>query len=152
MVNVRVFTAVLIALAMVIIVGVYLGYYGGGHTPTGTTTIGQSPSSTTVSASNAAQKLNDSPFAQYSYRIFPGPLSQQAILALAGFQMQNTTYQNGTTRVAFYVNGAPVENITVQKNYSIYIVETSYGDDRGNYDGSLGDDALLLVNQTGYIV
>ena len=133
------------------IIGAFLFLQGSAAKPTivpGPTQSGGVP----TQSGNAPIRLQDSQYAPYSYKIFPGPLSSQAQSALAGFSMQNRTFSNGTAIINLSANGQTAASFTVTANDSVYFVETSFGDDQGHYDGSLGDDFVLLVNQTGYIV
>ena len=98
-----------------------------------------------------AIKLANSQYTGISYKIFPGPQNTQSLKALIGIEMSNNTISNGT-KITLSMNNNPISTIYVPKNDSLYFIEASYGDDFGNYEGSLGDDGILIVNSSGYIV
>jgi hypothetical protein len=114
------------------------------------TTVNNNSTATKSSNPNAI-KLVNSQYASISYKIFPGPQSAQSLKALIGIEMSNITISNGT-KIELSMNNNPISNVYVPKNDSLYFIEASYGDDFGSYEGSLGDDGIILVNSSGYII
>jgi hypothetical protein len=49
------------------------------------------------------------------------------------------------------VSSGASQVVTLDKGYSLYIIETSYGDDGIGSDYSLADDGFVVVNQSGYL-
>jgi len=91
-------------------------------------------------------------YAQYSFRVWPGTPSTAAKAALTGLTVKVARRSSGIMVTAgvigqpanparFYAHGAVV-----------YIVEASLGDDSGNSDYSLGDDALVVTDAQGRIL
>lgn len=100
----------------------------------------------------SAVKFSDSQYANYATQIFPGQLSDAANRAMTGFTMNTTTQANGTTDVTLTQTASGVvTDVMVPPGYSLYFIETSYGDDPPGYDTSLGDDGIVLVDPNGYI-
>jgi hypothetical protein len=133
--------------AISVFAGLVLLFLSGSHssgTPTTTTSIqAQANSSKTLFA--------DTQYAPYSYLISSGQLSQQAQAALTGFNM-TVKQSNGTKLITMALAGTSTNStFTVPKGYSLYIVETTFGDDGYGYDSSLGDDGFVLVDSNGYV-
>lgn len=106
----------------------------------------------TQSNTGTGQILQSSQYAQFAYKIYPGTLDAQAQSALTGFTMHSSTLANGTAEMNLTVNNIVVAKVLVPQGDSLYFIETAFGDDFSNYDSSLGDDGIILVNQAGYIM
>lgn len=121
------------------------------HHPTTTT----SPSSSTSASRH--QKLGPAlattQYASYAYQLYPGPQSDQARSATAGFQIKVTP---GPTTITVTVSGAGVTKGTQTLSYptgdKVYFIEASFGDDSTNAEYNLGDDGLVVTNASGRIV
>ncbi len=101
---------------------------------------------------NTKTLLNNTAYARFSYQIYPGPLSQAALSAMTGFNMTNTTLQNGSVAVKIAVVGSGQnQTIVLKPGYRLYVVEGSFGDDSIRYDSSFGDDGFVVVDQNGYV-
>ncbi len=116
-----------------------------------TTTVSQSQASSTTTIS--AILFSSTPYYQYAYQIFPGNMSQMARSAMAGFSMNTTVLANGITNVSISLTGAhQSQTVSVPPGFRLYVIETTFGDDGYNFEGSLGDDGFVLVNLSGYVV
>jgi hypothetical protein len=110
------------------------------------------PSTPAVSPSGPGPLLSAQSYAQYSFRVWPGTPGPDARAALTGLTVKVLRQGAGITVTAgvvgqpanaprFYAHGAVV-----------YVVEASMGDDSGNSDYSLGDDALVVTDTQGRIL
>jgi hypothetical protein len=90
--------------------------------------------------------LSSEPFAAYSYLVWPGPPGAAAQAALAGLSV--SVRRDGTgIAVTAGVNGRPtVAPQVYPQGARVYVVEASLGDDSGNSDYNLGDDALVVTD------
>lgn len=92
-------------------------------------------------------------YAPYSYVAYPGPPSQQAQAALAGFNLTSTALQNGSTEIKIMLVGTNLSrSLTLKPNYKLYIIEINFADDGYSYDSSLDDDRFVVVDPNGYMV
>lgn len=140
---------------MIIVVGVVA--FGGRHTaPTSqinATTYNNNRGTTTGNQTNSSKLLfANTQYAPYSYLVYPGPLSQQAQAALAGFNLSSTTLQNSSARITLSLIGSnQQQTIVLKPDYKLYIIETTFGDDSFHFDSSLGDDGFVSVDPNGYV-
>lgn len=116
------------------------------------------PSNRTYNAPNPANAnsskilLANTQYAPYSYLIYPGPISQQAHAALAGFNITTTMLQNSSTEIKLSLIGTDqYQSLILKPSYKLYIIETTFGDDGYHFDSSLGDDGFVIVDSGGYI-
>ena len=103
---------------------------------------------------NATQKVlfSSTPYYPYAYLISTPNLSSGAKAALSGFRLADAQNANGTTTYTITLASSGASQIvTLDKGYSLYIIETSYGDDGIGSDYSLADDGFVVVNQSGYL-
>jgi cytoskeletal protein RodZ len=129
------------------------------NSPNHTSTINPTNTSQTNSSQNNTSNSNssvlfaDTQYAPYSYLISSSPLSQDAQAALTGYNLSITDLANGTRSVALYVNGTTRGGtFNLAKDYKLYIIETSFGDDSFGHDSSLADDAFAIVDSSGHLV
>jgi hypothetical protein len=106
----------------------------------------------TSPAASPGPLLRTQPYAQFSYRVWPGTPGAAARTALTGLSVKVRRQASGisvTAGVSGQPGGAP-------RYYAggaqVYIVESSLGDDSGNSDYNLGDDALVITNAQGRIL
>jgi hypothetical protein len=110
------------------------------------------PSSPGAPPSGPGPLLSAQSYAQYSFKVWPGTPDTAAQAALTGLTVKVVRQGSGIMVTAgvvgqpanaphFYTHGALV-----------YVVEASLGDDSGNSDYSLGDDALVVTDAQGRIV
>lgn len=112
-----------------------------------------SPSATASgSASPAATGplLSSQPYAAYAYQVWPGPLTADARLAMAGFTVTVTRRANGIT-VHAVVDGQTT-GASFQGGAKVYVVDSSLGDEGGSVDYNLGDDGLVVTNAQGQVL
>jgi hypothetical protein len=102
------------------------------------------------------QLFKDSPSFAKAYQIFPGPLSDQAKLAMTGFMTKTESQMDGSVVVTMTATNTEYKNqqYTVKPGYSLYFIEKSLGDDSAseNTDRFLPDDMAVLVDAQGYVV
>jgi hypothetical protein len=108
--------------------------------------------STRPARSGSGPLLSSEPYASAAFRVWPGPLSSAARLALTGLHL-SVRRDGAALAVTAGVNGQPAGP---QRLYpggaKVYVIEASLGDDSGNADYSLGDDGLVVTNGQGRIV
>lgn len=120
-----------------------------------------SPSATSSATASAAPApsatagppLASEPYASYSYLVWPGPVSANGRLALAGFSLTVTRKAGGITVNAiqdgekmtsashFYAGGAKV-----------YVIDSNLGDEGGSTDYNTADDGLIVTNAQGRVL
>ena len=120
---------------------------GGSSTPAAT------PSSHRASpGATPGPLLRAQSFAAYSYRVWPGPPSAAARAALTGLSVSARRRGSGIS-VTADVTGQPA---AAPRYYPlgarVYVVEATLGDDSGNTDYNLGDDALIVTDAQGRIL
>lgn len=154
--NVR---ALAVVAVMIVVIGVGVVALSGRHsnpTPQANATTYNNNQNRTTAANqtvNSSKTLfSRTQYYPYSYVIYPGPISQQAQSALAGFNLTSTVLQNKTTKVTLGIIGtSQFQSMMLKPGYKLYIIETSFGDDAYHFDSSLGDDGFVLVDPNGYI-
>ena len=113
----------------------------------------QSAPSGQAAPSSSGTPFSSTPYAPYSYVVYPGPVSQQAQAALDGFNLTATTLQNSSVRIAIALLGSgQSQSLTIQPGYKLYVIEATFGDDGYHFDSSLGDDGFVIVDSKGYVV
>src|SRR5215472_11701501 len=128
-----------------------------GSTPTATpsapgpTASSQSPSAG-PSADGHRPLLSAQPYANSAFQVWPGTPSAAAKAALIGLSV--SVKQEGSALVVTAgVNGQPAGS---PRKYvggaRVYVIEASLGDDSGNTDYNLGDDALVVTDAKGGII
>jgi hypothetical protein len=129
----------------------------GNPSPAATPASSPSASPTATPAASASASLgpllSSTPYAAYTYRIYPGTPSASTRQALAGFSftarlvaksVDFTLFESGSTQ--------PTENKTYPASDHIYFVEASLGDDSGNAEYNFGDDGVVVTNTSGHVV
>jgi hypothetical protein len=96
--------------------------------------------------------LSAQSYAQYSFRVWPGSPGAAGQAALTGLTVKVVRHGSGIM-VSAGVIGQPA---SAPRFYAqgavVYVVEASLGDDSGNSDYSLGDDALVVTDAQGRIL
>ena len=138
------------------------GTVAGGATPTAPGSAipsagsqSSSPASPAPSASPAGQAgplLSSEPFAQASFRVWPGPMSSAAKQALTGLTVTVHNRASGLSVTAGVTGQGPGSTKLYVGGVRVYVVEASLGDDSGNSDYNLGDDGLVVTNAQGRVV
>jgi hypothetical protein len=148
-----------LGLGLLVVAGLAFGALGG----YGYASRGQALSSTLATTGGsghsrpAAHKLrtgpllSSMPYAQYAFRIYPGPVSAAARAALAGFTV-DTRVVGGQLRLRLGVPGNPPVVHRYPVSVRVYFVEANLGDDSNNYEYNLGDDGLVVTDSTGHIL
>jgi hypothetical protein len=112
----------------------------------------QGPASSAASSPAAAPKLSSQPYARYAYQVWPGPISQAATAAATGLLIVVHRHGSGIV-VAAGVTGQPKGAPRFYPaGAKVFVIEAALGDDSGNTDFNLGDDALVVTNSLGRIV
>jgi hypothetical protein len=111
------------------------------------------PSASGSASAAAGPALSSEPYASYSYQVWPGPLSANGKLAMAGFTLSVTGRGGGialkatndgqalTSASHFYPGGAKV-----------YVIDSTLGDEGGNVDYNTADDGLVVTNSRGQVL
>jgi len=96
--------------------------------------------------------LSAQPYANVAYQVWPGSPSAAAKSALIGLSV-SVKQQGAVLVVTAGVNG---QAVPAPRRYPggarVYVVEASLGDDSGNTDYNLGDDALVVTDAKGGII
>jgi hypothetical protein len=96
--------------------------------------------------------LSSEPYASVAYRIWPGPVSSAASQALAGLVISVHQRASGLAVTAAARGQGPTASHLYPGGVRVYVVEASLGDDSGNLDYSLGDDAVVVTDAHGRII
>lgn len=125
------------------------GRSGGTPTPSPSSSPSPSPSA----SGTPGPLLSSTPYASYTYQLYPGTASAVARQALAGFSY---TAQKSGSSVDFTLHISSGGQAPVQHTYPaadhIYFVEENFGDDSGNSEYNFGDDGLLVTDASGHVV
>ncbi len=121
---------------------------GSGQSPairSSTPRIGPTPNS-------HRQLLSAQPYANVSFQVWPGNPSAAAKAALTGLKVVVTRH-GSDLMVSAGIYGQPAP---AARRYAggarVYVVESTLGDDSGNSDYNLGDDAVIVTDASGGIV
>ena len=157
-------------LAVAGVLGVVLAVHGWSVRSTGLprVTLGGGRSATTAPSTTAPRQgptapahspaadhrplLSTQPYANVAYRVWPGSPSAAARSAMIGLSV-SVKQQGSVLVVTAGVNGqaAPTPR-RYPDGARVYVVEASLGDDSGNTDYNLGDDALVVTDANGGII
>jgi len=132
------------------------GSHQSGRT-SGSAAASPSPAATSAASPSGAATLGPllsaTPYASYSYQIYPGTPSASARQAMAGFSF--TTRVVGSS-VDFTLStsgsGQPPVSKTYPASDHIYFVEANLGDDSGNAEYNFGDDGVVVSDASGHVV
>ena len=121
-------------------------------TPT-TTPPTQGPTAPSQGRSDGHRPLlSAQPYAKVAYQIWPGTPSSAAKAALTGLHV-SVKQQGSALVVTAGVNGQPAASPrTYAGGVRVYVIESTLGDDSGNTDYNLGDDALVVTDAKGGII
>jgi hypothetical protein len=115
--------------------------------PTGPS--GPTPAPGASRASSAARpgpRLGSEPFAAYAFLVWPGPPDAAARTALTGLSVSVRRDGAGLSVTAGINGQPPAAPRFYPGGARVYVVEASLGDDSGNSDYNLGDDALVVTD------
>ncbi len=155
----------LAVLAVTGVLGIFLAMHGWRarhvglpHTSLGTSSsspvprAGPTPSVTHTAAGPHRPLLSRQPYASVAFQVWPGNPSSAAKAALTGLSV-SVRRQGSALLVTANVNGQAARPA---RRYAggarVYVVESTLGDDSGNTDYNLGDDALVVTDANGGIV
>lgn len=123
----------------------------------GSATASPSPAATPAASPSGTVTLgpllSSTPYAAYSYQIYPGTPSASARQAMAGFSFSARLVGNSVD-FTLYVSGGgqpPVSN-TYPASDHIYFVEANLGDDSGSAEYNFGDDGVVVTDASGHVV
>lgn len=134
------------------IAGVILAVNGWSQRGTGLVT-GQPGAPASGPPGAAGPALSSEPYASYTYQVWPGPLSANGKLAMAGFTLTVARRGGGiavkatndgkalTSASRFYPGGAKV-----------YIIDSTLGDEGGHVDYDTADDGIVVTNSRGQVL
>jgi hypothetical protein len=119
---------------------------------------GSSPSAAAPRASGASPAASPGPllssqsYAQYSFRVWPGTPGPAAQAALTGLSVKVRRQGSGVMVTAGVIGQPGATPRFYSGGTQVYVVEASLGDDSGNSDYNLGDDALVVTDAQGRIL
>ncbi len=151
--NIKILAGAAVLFVIIIVIGAiaFTGYY---KAQTAQINISaQSGQKTVAQAANSSKTLfSSTQYFPYAYQVYPGPTSQQAQAALAGFNITSAALQNSSTKITLSLLGSGQQQSMILKpGYKLYLIETTFGDDGFHFDSSLGDDGFVIVDQNGYL-
>ena len=130
---------------------------GGGSSPAASAGPSRSAGTPSPGSSGASPLASPGPllssqsYAQYSFRVWPGPLSTSAQAALTGLSVKVGREGPGISVTAGLIGQPASAPAFYPHGAVVYVVEASLGDDSGNSDYSLGDDGLVVTDAQGRI-
>lgn len=113
---------------------------------------GKAHASSATASPTAAPKLSSQPYARYAYQVWPGPTSQAASAAATGLVIVVHRHGSGLMVAARVVGQPQAAPRFYPAGAKVYVIEATMGDDSGNTDFNLGDDALVVTDSLGRIV
>ncbi len=126
---------------------------GGPATTTGGPATSQQSTTSTSAPQNLGPLLSSTQYAPYAFQVYPGPVSQQARVAMAGFSV--SVHSSGASETVS-ISAAGSTGTAQQSSYPagdrVYFVETSLGDDSNAADYNGGDDGIIVTSSDGRIV
>jgi hypothetical protein len=114
-------------------------------------TPAESPSAQSPSADHNRPLLSAQPYANVTYQVWPGNPSSAGETALIGLSV-SVKQLGSALLVTAGVNGQTPTQRRYVGGVRVYVVEASLGDDSGNTDYNLGDDALVVTDAKGGII
>lgn len=121
-------------------------------TPSASSTPQAAPSAQPGTTASAGPLLSSEPYASFAYLVWPGSPSAAAQQAMTGLTI-SVARRAGGVSVRAGVAGQPLPSAQFYVGGGkVYVIETTLGDDSGNIDYNLGDDALVVTNLQGQIV
>ncbi len=121
---------------------------------TASTISTQSKNQTTISTANTTlKKFSASSLYNYAHLVAQNPYNSSINYIASGAKIKETNLTNGSVAVNITeISNSESKIVILPKGYSLYYLDASYADDvipNGEY--STFDDALIIVNATGYI-
>lgn len=113
------------------------------------------PGSSTPGPSPSAEHrplLSAQPYANVAFQVWPGTPSAAAQAAMTGLSISVKRQGSALIVVAGVIGQAAQAPRRFAGGAHVYVVESSLGDDSGNTDYNLGDDALIVTDAKGGII
>ena len=123
------------------------------HSPSSPAGSSPAASPTPGPSASAANRplLSAQPFASSAFQVWPGTPDAAAAQALTGLTVL-VKQQGSTLIVTAGVTGQKGQVGRYVGGARVYVVESSLGDDAGNTDYNLSDDALVVTDAKGGII
>jgi hypothetical protein len=85
--------------------------------------------------------------------VWPGPLSADGKLALAGFSL-TVTRESGGIAVKAIQDGTPMTSVShfYAGGVKVYVLDSNLGDEGGSVDYDESDDGLVVTNAQGQVL
>lgn len=123
------------------------------HPAASTTTTTTAAAPTGSTPQKLGPLLSSTQYASYAYQVYPGTVSSQTRLALAGFAVSVVPNGTGTVKLSVKATNSPsAQTKTYPASDRVYFIESTFGDDSGDADYNFGDDGVLVTNAQGRIV
>lgn len=126
---------------------------GSGGNPKASPSAAASPSATPSASGTPGPLLSSTPYASYTYQLYPGSPGPSTRQALAGFTF--TAHLSGSSvDFTLYASGSsqPVSKNNYPETDHIYFVEANFGDDANNTEYSYSDDGVVVTDASGRVV
>ncbi|HVC23405.1 MAG TPA: hypothetical protein VNH82_08290 [Candidatus Dormibacteraeota bacterium] len=124
-----------------------------GGTPKASPSAAASPSATPRASGTPGPLLSSTPYASYTYQLYPGSPSPSTRQALAGFTY-TTRLSGSSVEFTLYASGSTqsVRSNTYPATDRVYFIEANLGDDSGDTEYSFGDDGVVVTDASGHVV
>ncbi len=123
---------------------------GPGSTPTPAGTA--SPAASATAGATTGPLLSSEPYASYAYQIWPGPVSSNAQLAMAGFTVHVAKSGKGITVSAAQTGQSAGSPHLYPTGAKVYMIDSNLGDEGGSVDYNVSDDGLIVTNAQGQML
>jgi hypothetical protein len=110
------------------------------------------PKSSAATSPAAGPTLSAQAYAKYAFQLWPGPVTQTARTAATGLVVSVHRHGSGLSVAAGVVGQSKPVTRFYPAGAKVYVIEATLGDDSGNTDYNLGDDALVVTDSQGRIV
>jgi hypothetical protein len=110
------------------------------------------PSARPSATASTGPLLSSEPYASFAFLVWPGTPSAAARQAMSGLTISITRQTSGISVRAGVTGQPPPSARFYAAGGKVYVIESNLGDDGGNVDYNLGDDALVVTNVQGRIV
>ncbi|MCL5423744.1 MAG: hypothetical protein M1385_01510 [Candidatus Marsarchaeota archaeon] len=109
---------------------------------------------TTIAENTTLKKFSSSSLYNYAHLVAQNPYNSSINYIASGAKIKEVNLTNGSVSVNITeISDSESKIVILPKGYSLYYSDTSYADDVSpNGEYSTFDDALIIVNATGYIV
>lgn len=96
--------------------------------------------------------LSAQPYANVAFQVWPGTPNAAAQAAMTGLTISVKRQGSALVVVAGVIGQGQQPSRRFAGGARVYVVESSLGDDSGNTDYNLGDDALIVTDAKGGII